>query len=351
MKNIALFLIIAVNLSAQIKFSESEMDSLILPFVKDTTFSGVLLIGNPNEILFKKAYGYANYELEVPNKVDYVFNVASISKQFTGAAILLLSLQNKLSLDDSLKKYLPNFPNANKITIKSLLSHKSGIQTYNEFKNYDSLKLFETSLDKVIEWIKKEAVFYEPNDKFMYSNSNYAILAYIVEKVSKMPFNEFLANNFFKPAKMNRTGNFSRAEIVKGRVSHYEVTHTGLKNIDYFNYSFKYGSGSLQTSVLDLYNWYKALIEGKIYNSTFTKDFLYGDKIEGGYGFGLGKNRIGLSLIAEHEGGVPGVSAYVTYILEPAYFIAFVSNITNTNTRNARKEIFNYIYKKLNLYN
>lgn len=349
MKKLILILLAAISINGQIKFKESEMDSLILPFVKDTTFSGCILIANPNEILFKKAYGFANFELNVPNKTEYIFNVASISKQFTGAAILLLSLQNKLNIEDTLKKYLPDYPNADKITIKNLLTHKSGIQTYNEFKNYDSLKLFNTDLATVVEWIRKNATFSEPNEKFMYSNSNYAILAYIIEKVSNVSYDEFLAKNFFIPAKMTKTGNFSRLDLIKGRVNHYEVTPKGLKNIQYFDYSFKYGSGALQTSVEDLYKWYKALTQNKIYDSTFTKKFLTGEDIEGGYGYGLGKNRIGFSRIAEHEGGVPGVSAYVVYVIEPAYFIVFVSNVTNKNTRNARKEIYNFIYQKLGL--
>ncbi|HPN38097.1 MAG TPA: serine hydrolase domain-containing protein [Melioribacteraceae bacterium] len=349
MKKILFILLVAISVKGQIKFTDSEMDSLIFPLVKDTTFSGCILIGNPDTILFKKAYGYANYELEIPNKTNYVFNMASISKQFTGASILVLSLQNKLSIEDTLKKYLPDFPNADKITIKQLLTHKSGIQTYNDFKNYDSLKLFETDLPSVVKWIQKSAVFNEPNDKFLYSNSNYGILAYIVEKVSGIKFNDFLSKYFFNPAKMNQTGNFARTELVKGRVNHYEVTNSGLKNIPYFNYSFKYGSGALQTSVEDLYKWYKALNENKIYDSTFMEKFLSGDKIEGGYGYGLGKNRIGFSRIAEHEGGVPGVSAFVVYVLEPSYFIVFVSNVTNTKTRASRKEIFNYIYQKLGL--
>jgi CubicO group peptidase (beta-lactamase class C family) len=349
MKKLLSLLFIAASLFGQIKFTETEMDSIISPYVKDTTFSGCILIGTPDEILFKKAYGYANFELEVPNKTEYVFNVASISKQFTGASVLILSLQNKLSIDDTLKKYLPDFPNADKITIKSLLTHKSGIQTYNDFKNYDSLKLFTTDLPKVVEWIKKNAVFNEPNDKFVYSNSNYGILAYLVEKISGMPFNEFLAKNFFIPANMLNTGNFSRIDLIKGRVNNYEVTPEGLKNIPYFNYSFKYGSGALQTSVEDLYKWYVALNKNKIFSPDFMNKFLTGDKIEGGYGYGLGKNRIGFSRIAEHEGGVPGVAAYVVYVLEPSYFIAFISNITNTNTRAARKDIYNYIYQKLGL--
>ena len=159
----------------QVKFSVSEMDSLILPLVSDTTFNGCILIGDTQKVLFKKAYGLANFELNVPNTTESVFNVASITKQFTGAGILLLSLQNKLSIEDTLYKYLPDFPNSKIITIENLLTHRSGIQTYNDFPNYDTFKLKHAEMQEVVDWIKKYAVFSEPDDKFVYSNSNYEL--------------------------------------------------------------------------------------------------------------------------------------------------------------------------------
>ncbi len=350
MKKILLFIVLIQTIVlGQIKFTEVEMDSLIIPFVKDTTFSGCILIGDMDSIIFKKAYGYANYELKVPNRIDYVFNVASISKHFTGASILLLASENKLSIRDTVSKYIPNFPNGNKITIENLLTHRSGIQTYNYFENYDDFKLKTQTLQQVVDWVISKAELTEPDEKFMYSNSNYAMLAYIVEKVSKRKFEDFLQEHFFKPAKMVHTGNFSRSEVIEGRVSNYEVSNDTLKYAPWFEYAFKYGSGSLQTSAEDMYNWFLALYNNKIYDRLFKEKFLTGYDISGGYGYGLGKGKANSTSIAEHEGGVPGVAAYVVYSLEPACFIFFVSNVTNTNTREARKQIFQYIYDKLGL--
>lgn len=344
-----LILLMQTIVFGQIQFTEVEMDSVIMPFVKDTTFSGCILIGNMDSVIFKKAYGYANYELQVLNKTNYVFNVASISKHFTGASILLLSLENKLNIKDSVSKYIPNFPNGDNITIENLLTHKSGIQTYNDFSNYDDFKLKPQNLKQVVDWVIAKAQFNEPNDKFMYSNSNYAMLAYIVEKVSKQKFEDFLQEHFFKPANMLHTGNFSRSEVIEGRVSNYEKTNDVFKVAPWFDYTFKYGSGSLQTSVEDMYNWFLALYNNKIYDDTFKEKFLTGYNISGGYGYGLGKGKANSTKIAEHEGGVAGVAAYVVYCQEPAYFIFFVSNVTNTNTREARKQIFQFIYDKLDL--
>lgn len=344
-----LFILIQTIAFGQVRLTESEMDSVIMPFVKDTTFSGCILIGNMDSIIFKKAYGYANYELKVPNQTNYVFNVASISKHFTGAAILLLALENKLSIKDSLIKYIPNFPNGNNITIENLLTHKSGIQTYNDFSNYDDFKLKPRTLQQVVDWVIAKAKFNEPNGKFMYSNSNYAILAYIVEKVSAQKFEDYLSEHFFEPANMNHTGNFSRSDVIEGRVSNYEKSGDSFKYAPWFDYAFKYGSGSLQTSVEDMYNWFLALYNNKIYDDTFKEKFLTGYDISGGYGYGLGKGSANSTKVAEHEGGVSGVAAYVVYSLEPAYFIFFVSNVTDGNTREARKQIFQFIYDKLDL--
>ena len=350
MKKYFIFFVFSFKLIfGQITFSTSEMDSLILPFVSDTTFSGCVLIGDTQHVLFKKAYGYANFELEVPNSTNYIFNVASITKQFTGAGILLLSLQKKLSIDDTLYKYLPNFPNSKLITIKNLLSHRSGIQTYNDFPDYDTFKLKHATLQEVVNWIKKSAVFSEPDNKFTYSNSNYGILAYIIEIVSKKSYPEFMRENFFIPAKMFNTGNFSRTEIVPGRVNNYENSPAGLTVAPWFDYSFKYGSGTLQTSVEDMYNWFMALNNGIIYDSTFKQKYLTGYGINRGYGYGLGKNNIGFTQIAEHEGGIAGVAAYVVYTLDPSYFIIIISNVTAPKTRESEKTILKYIYNKLRL--
>ncbi|MFH0735576.1 MAG: serine hydrolase domain-containing protein [bacterium] len=350
MRKYFIFFVFCFNLiGGQVNFSVSEMDSLILPMVSDTTFSGCVLIGDTQQVLFKKAYGYANFELEVPNNTNYIFNVASITKQFTGAGILLLSLQKKLSIDDTLYKYLPDFPNAKLITIKNLLSHRSGIQTYNDFPDYETFKLKHANLQEVVSWIKKSAVFSQPDNKFTYSNSNYGILAYIIEIVSYKSYPEFIRENFFIPAKMFNTGNFSRTEIVHGRVNNYEKSTNGLTVAPWFDYSFKYGSGTLQTSVEDMYKWFTALNQGIIYDSTFKQKYLTGDGINKGYGYGLGKNRVGFTQIAEHEGGIAGVSAFVVYTLEPSYFIMITSNVTAQKTRDSEKTILKYIYNKLNL--
>ncbi len=350
MKKYLLFFVFCSGLIfGQVKFSVPEMDSLIMPLVSDTTFNGCILVGDTQSVLFKKAYGYANFELSVPNSTEYVFNVASITKQFTGAGILLLNLQNKLSINDTLYKYLPNFPNAKKITIENLLTHRSGIPTYNDFPSYELFKLKHANLQEVIDWIKKDAIFGEPDDKFVYSNSNYAILAYIIEKVSKQSYPEFIRENFFIPAQMNNTGNFSRTEIVKGRVSNYEKTSKGLTNAPWFDFDFKYGSGSLQTTVEDMYKWFCALNKGLIYDSTFGHKYLTGYNIDRGYAYGLGKNRVGSTKIAEHEGGIAGVAAYVVYTVDPAYFIMIVCNVSSPKTRESEKEILKYIYNKLGL--
>ena len=175
------------------------------------------------------------------------------------------------------------------------------------------------------------------------------ISLYIIEKVSKQSYPEFIREHFFIPAKMFNTGNFSRTEIVKGRVSNYEKTEHGLTNAPWFDFDFKYGSGSLQTSVEDMYKWFCALNKGIIYDSTFKEKYLTGYNIDKGYAYGLGKNRIGSTKIAEHEGGITGVSAYVVYTIDPAYFIMIACNLTAPKTRESEKVILKYIYNKLGL--
>ena len=151
----------------------ARVDAYVLPYVQSNNFSGAILIAQGEKVLLRKGYGQANVELAVPNSPETRFHVASISKSFTAAAVVLLEQRGKLSTSDPLSKHIPGYPNGERITIHHLLVHASGIPNVNNFPDYDRWSLFPHSLDEIIGWFKDKPLEFKPGERYSYSNSNY----------------------------------------------------------------------------------------------------------------------------------------------------------------------------------
>src|SRR6267378_5020585 len=163
---------------------EAEVDAFVQPYMEGNNFSGSILIARQGKVLISKGYGMADYELSVPNTPQTRFHLASLTKSFTAAAIMILQEQGKLSVEDPLKKFVPDYPNGDKITIHHLLTHRSGIPNVNNFPEYGSKSLSRMSLDEIIRMFKDKPLEFEPGARYRYSNSNYNLLAFIIEKTS-----------------------------------------------------------------------------------------------------------------------------------------------------------------------
>jgi CubicO group peptidase (beta-lactamase class C family) len=197
----------------QIKADEKakQLNALFNEKAKKAGFNGSLLIAQHGQIIYKNAFGFANYKTKDRLKVNSAFQLSSTSKPFTATAILLLLDQGKLKLTDNVQKYFPDFPYAN-INIQMLLTHRSGLSNYVYFgepycdKNncYNGKTFDNTSVLQIMK-TDRPPIYYAPNKKFGYCNTNYAILASIVEKVSGLSFSDFMDKNIFKPLGMHNT--------------------------------------------------------------------------------------------------------------------------------------------------
>ncbi len=318
-------------------------------YLKDTVnnlaitqnFNGVILISEGDTVLFEGAYGLSSFELDTPISIESIFNIASLTKHFTGAAILRLQENGLLTTNDKLIKYLPDFPNADNITIHHLLTHSSGINNYNTFLDYWEFAVKQSTIQDVINWIKDKPIEFNPGEKFSYSNSNYAILAYIIEKVSTMSYDEFLQQNFFIPLEMNNTGNFTRREIKNNRVANYDTLNGTIINARFYDLSFKVGSGSLYSTVRDLHKWYLGLTKHIILNKK-SFDMMF-SRYENGYGYGLGRGRNLLHVYYEHQGISPGVEAYIAYFISDGYFLVILSNVSDGKVQKIREMVVKII--------
>jgi CubicO group peptidase (beta-lactamase class C family) len=249
-----------------------------------------------------------------------------------------------LDINDPISKHLPDYPNGKKITIKNLLSQTSGIPSYNRFSDYRDYSKRENYLKEVVDWFKDKDLLFKPGSKYGYSNSNFVLLAYIIENVSGLSYQEFMEKNIFNPLKMEHTKPFEYDEIVPNRAEGYDPANTtfALKKTGFYNNSIKTGSGALYSTVGDLLKLDQALYTEDILNEV-TKKLMFTaiDKNEYGLGWGIwkrfDKNK------HDHDGASPGSVAYFSRYPDDRVTIIFLGNI-NTGAFNPMKYDLAAIY-------
>ncbi len=266
---------------------EKQVDEYIKPFATAKAFSGAVLIAKGGKILVNKGYGLANYELNVPNTPQTKFHIASLSKAFTAAAILILQERGLLKVNDPLTKYIPDYPNGAAITLHHLLVHTSGIPNVNDFPDYNLQSRSPQTPETLIALFKNKPAVMKVGERYNYSNSNYNLLAYIIEKVSGKSYGEFLKANIFDPLGMQNTGHDGRAgALLANRAAGYvPVGVDELENAPYLDWTIKTGNGSLYSTVEDLYRWDRALYTEKFLQRS-SLDQLFAEHLPNvGYGW------------------------------------------------------------------
>ena len=178
---------------------EKKVDAYVKPYLQTGDFSGSILIAKSGDVLLMKSYGLADRENKILNTPQTKFHLASTSKPFTTAAIMLLEEQGRLKVTDPLTKFIPGYPNGDKITVHHLMIHSTGIANINGFSNYGSLSQHSQTPATLVAQFKNKALIFEPGDRYSYSNSNYNLLAYIIEHVSGKDYGTFLKENIFDP--------------------------------------------------------------------------------------------------------------------------------------------------------
>ena len=310
---------------------EPEIDAYIEPFVKAAGFSGTILIAKGGEILVNKGYGMANYECNVPNTPQTIFQIASVSKSFTAAAIMILEEQGLLSVADPMTKFIPDYPNSDKITVHHLLTHTSGIPNVNDYPEYSQKSRFPNTLEQIIAMFKNKALDKEPGASYRYSNSNYNLLAYIIEKVSGESYGDFLRATIFEPLGMANTGHPAKAEsLLPNRATGYAPAgEIDLEKAPYLDWTIKTGNGSLYSTSEDLYKWDRALYMEKILKKE-TLDKIFTPHVDNvGYGWFV-RERSGRRVTAIN-GRSPGFASYLErYIDDDACIIILCNIYTST---------------------
>lgn len=305
-----------------------------------------LAISRNGQLIFSKAWGMADLERNVPLSTRSILEAGSVSKQFTAAAILLLEQQGKLSLDDDVKKYIPELPNyGTPITLRQMLHHTSGLREWGDIAaltGWPRGKRFYTNDDVLEIIIHQKHLNNKPGAEFLYSNSNYILFAIIIQRLSGLTLAAFTQKYIFEPASMLHTqwrDNPNR--IVSNRAIAYSKSETGFE-INMPN-EYVYGAGGLLTTVEDLLKWNNFYQSGKLGTSSLLQKQIQTEPLKNGvmniYGAGLFiKKVMGWDNI-NHDGATASYRAYLETFPELHLSIAILSNTSQFNIVNVESTI------------
>ncbi len=296
-------------------------------------FSGVILIGDYQDILHQYSFGFANFEEEKPHTPLSRFGIASLTKTFTAAAILKLKDEGLLNLEDKISRFLPDFQYGDDVTVLNLLRHESGLSNLEE-RLYGSRFL---STDELINEIGNKPLLFEPGTDGSYSNSGFSMLASIVEKVSNQSFEQYLEENFFNQHSMSNSGDRIYLNEEESICTPYFPSPPPgfVKKISGTNPSLSLGSGSFYSTVIDLWQWGKAIGQKEIVN-VFAEDYPYGwgrDSIAGYFSL----NQTGM-----HKGYVSALHI----IPDQEIIIILLSNIENGMWSDWAKDLARIYFKQ-----
>jgi len=289
----------------------TQADALMASQLKKETHPGfAVLVSREGNVLFNKAYGLADVKGKKVNTPNTTFRIGSVSKQFTAAAILKLQERGELSVEDSLSKYYPEWPNGENITLHHLLTHTSGMYSYTSNPFFALQVSKPANLATLIPAIQKAKVNFAPGEKWEYCNSGYLLLGLIVEKVSGQGFDEFLRKEFFEPLRMTRTGIHVAGAEPEGESLGYAKGLIGFQLSNNWDMTWAGGAGALYSTTGDLHRWNEGIFDGKVLkkeslSAAFTPVKLAdGSTKNYGYGWGISEKR-GVRIIS-HGGGLQG---------------------------------------------
>jgi len=223
----ALFGVIADGQPIRDSQVASRLEAYLKSFAELGNFTGVVLVAHKGRILFRHAYGMANYELRVANSPSTRFHIASVSKPFTAIAILQFEEQGRLSISDPVARFLPDFPNGDKIKLEHLLTHTSGIPNVNDLPDYDTFARSPHTVEQLVAKFASLPLDFQPGSDYHYSNSNYNLLALILEKVGGENYGEYVRKHILDPAGMEHSGHDGNAfRLIPLAASGYEPIAT-----------------------------------------------------------------------------------------------------------------------------
>ncbi len=315
-------------------------------------FNGAVLVSEGGRVVYRKGFGLANMEWNIPNEADTKFRLGSITKQFTAMLILQLAEQGKLKLDGKLSDYLPDYrkDTGERVTVHQLLNHTSGIPSYTSQPGFFA----DVSRNpySVADFVKKYAsrdLEFEPGAKYSYNNSGYFLLGAIIEKVAGKTYEQVLKENILDPLGMKNTGYDHHNTIITKRASGYNKTPNGYENAPYLDMSLPYAAGSMYSTIDDLFLWDQALYGEKLLSGKY-KELMFKPNL-GNYAYGwiitkasLGQTKESVPVVT-HGGGINGFNTLLVRLIDRKHTIVLLDNTSQGRPQQAMsRAITNILY-------
>ncbi len=326
--------------------SAEKVDALFVQWSKPDSPGCALAVIKGGQIIHKRGYGTANLDHGIPISSVSVFNIASVSKQFTAMSIALLEKEGKLSLDDDVRKYLPEFPQyQSTITIRNLIHQTSGIREYSHLMSAAGIR-FQDAMDEEVFKIltRQKELNFQPGEEYLYSNSNYFLLAQIVKKVSGKSLTEFSEQKIFRPLGMVNSGfHADGRKVVKNRVEGYSSPAGGPFSVEITN-SNHVGDGGVLTTIEDLFIWDQNFYADKLSrDAKLIPEVLTPGTLNNGrktrYAFGIDVETYKGLKVFGHDGVYYGFNAAVIRFPEQRFSVVCLCNLTSIPSRRLTRQI------------
>ncbi len=314
--------------------SDAErVEAIVAPFLARAEAVGLsVAVARAQDLVFSRAYGFADLEFEVRADEDTLVRLGSVTKQFTAAAILRLQQRGKLNVDAELAEYVPEFSTqGHAVSVRQLLTHTSGVPSYTDLgRAWFDVVARELTHEELLALVAEKPLDFEPGTRFNYSNTGYYLLGMIVERVSGVPYGDFLAREFFEPLGLTRTRYDSNAEVIPNRAQGYGFADGKPQNDLAIGMSQPGGAGGLVSTAKDLVRWQLALVSGKVVDAAayeeMTTPFMFPDGSETTYGFGLTHGELDGPRSVSHGGGIFGFNSFLAYYPDARLSVAVISN-------------------------
>ena len=319
--SILIMSLISMGVSAQ-NFNKEKMDSLLNKLEDKNKAMGSLSIFKEGEEVYARTIGYADVENSIKADGNTKYRIGSITKTFTAVMIMKMIEEGKLELSTRLSKFYPGMPNAEKITIKNLLNHNSGLFNFTHTEGYTDFMTEDKSKDEILDIIKKNGTVFEPGEKNEYSNTNYILLTYLLEDIKGNSYSELLREMIIEPLKLENTQYGGAIDVSQNEALSYTAGNSWMKSEE-TSMSIPLGAGGIVSTPHDLNKFFTDLFDGKLLTEASLDRMTDFKDV---YGLGLFKFPFYDTWAYGHDGGIDGFSSNAAYFPEQNVAFSYTSN-------------------------
>jgi CubicO group peptidase (beta-lactamase class C family) len=345
-KNTILLVLLGCSLISRSQDLTARLDTLLQAYTSLYKFNGTVLVAKNGTLLLDKGYGYRNVAAGTPHDKNSIFQIGSVTKQFTMTIILTLQSAGKLNIQDPISKYFPQYPHGDSITIEQLLSHTSGIYNYTNDRAFMQNEVSKPSnRDKMIALFKDKPLDFAPGTKYQYSNSGYLLLGYIIESVTKKSYEQVVREYIFTPLKMTNSGfDFTHLQNKGKSTGYFAFNKKDTTASPIVDSSVSFAAGAIYSTTQDMYRWHQAL-ENNVILTNAQQEKAY-SPVKSNYGYGWEIDSMYGKRVVSHAGGIHGFTSKFSRIPADDVCIILLCNTSNPFLNNITTGIYSILYNK-----